>query len=164
MIRLNQPPVEGITGLSGYFPTDPESHQDWNNDDGQRGRTCHGIRFREGQWPEQAPFLPFQGKNRNERQGDDQQADKQRRPYFHGSIGDDLPAGGVIYLLARMLMVPLFQPFMRVFNHDDGRIHHRPDGNRDPPQRHNIGVQALEVHDNKGDAQAKRQRNNRHQC
>ncbi len=60
-------------------------------------------------------------------------------------------------------MIPLFQPFMRVFNHHDGSIHHRPDGNGDPAQRHNVGVQPLEMHDDKGNTQAKRQRNNRHQ-
>ena len=39
-----------------------------------------------------------------------------------------------------VLMIPLFQPFMRVFNHHDGGIHHRPHGNGDPAQGHNIGV------------------------
>ncbi len=51
-------------------------------------------------------------------------------------------------------MIPLFQPFMRVFNHHDGGIHHRPHGNGDPTQGHNIGVQPLEMHDDKGNTQA----------
>ena len=60
-------------------------------------------------------------------------------------------------------MVPLLKPFMRVFDHDDGGIHHRSDGYCNPSQRHNVGIQPLEVHNNEGDTQAKWQRNNRHQ-
>jgi hypothetical protein len=37
-----------------------------------------------------------------------------------------------------------------------------PTANRYPSQRHDIGVQSPEVHDDKGDTQAKWQRNNRH--
>ena len=43
----------------------------------------------------------------------------------------------------------LFQPFMCIFDHDDSGIDHRPDGNRNAAQRHNIGIQSPEVHDNK---------------
>ena len=60
-------------------------------------------------------------------------------------------------------MLPLFQPFMRILDHDDSGIDHRPDGNRNATQRHNIGIQPLEVHDNKSNTQPQRQRNNRHQ-
>ena len=52
---------------------------------------------------------------------------------------------------------------MRVLNHHDGGIHHRADGDGNASQRHNIGVQPLEMHDDKGNTQAKRQRDNRHQ-
>ncbi|CZU30534.1 Uncharacterised protein [Enterobacter cloacae] len=62
-----------------------------------------------------------------------------------------------------MLVIPLFEPFVRVFNHDDGGIHHRADGNGNASQRHNVGVQSLEMHDDKGNTQAKRQRDNRDQ-
>ena len=60
-------------------------------------------------------------------------------------------------------MIPLFQPFVRVFNHHNGRIHHRTDGNGNAPQRHDVGVQSLKMHHNKGNTQAERQRDNRHQ-
>ena len=56
-------------------------------------------------------------------------------------------------------MIPLLEPFMRIFNHHNGGIHHCAHGDGDPTQRHNIGVQPLEVHDDKGNAQAERQRN-----
>ncbi len=51
-------------------------------------------------------------------------------------------------------MIPLLKPFMRVFNHHDGGIHHRSHGNGDPAQGHNIGVQPLEMHDDKSNTQA----------
>ena len=163
MIRFDQHPVQGVTCLGRNFPPDPESHQNRNDDDGQCGRSRHGVRFRECQRAKQTTFLPFQGKDRNKGQGDDQQANEQRGSHFHGGVGNHLPAGGVVNLLTRMLMIPLLKPFVRIFNHHNGGIHHRTDGNRYPSQRHDIGVQSLEVHDDKGDTQAKRQRDNRHQ-
>ena len=163
MIRFDQHPVQGVTCLGRNFPPDPESHQNRNDDDGQCGRSRHGVRFRECQRAKQTTFLPFQGKDRNKGQGDDQQANEQRGSHFHGGVGNHLPAGGVVNLLTRMLMIPLLKPFVRIFNHHNGGIHHRTDGNRYPSQRHDIGVQSLEVHDDKGDTQAKWQRNNRHQ-
>ena len=60
-------------------------------------------------------------------------------------------------------MPPLFQPLMGVFNHHDGGVDHRPDGNGNAPQRHDIGVQPLEMHHDERDTQPQRQGNNRHQ-
>ncbi|SAC85348.1 Uncharacterised protein [Enterobacter cloacae] len=163
MIGVNQQSVQRVTGLGGDFTPDPESHQNGDHDDGQRGRARHGVSFREGQWTKQPPFLSLEGKDGNERQGDDQQADKQGWPHFNGGISDHLPTGGVVNLFPRMLVIPLFQPFMRIFNHHDGGIHHCADGNGNTSERHNIGVQPLEMHDDEGNTQAKRQRDNRHQ-
>ena len=163
MVGFNQQPVQWVTGLSGNLTPDPEPHQDGDNDDGQRGRPRHGVRFGEGQRTKQPPFLPLKSKDGNEGQGDNQQADKQRGANLDRGVGDHLPARGVINLLSRMLVIPLFEPFVRVFNHDDGGIHHRPDGNGNASQRHNVGVQPLEMHDDKGNTQAKRQRDNRDQ-
>lgn len=91
----------------------------------------------------QTDDLPaLRGKDRNKGQGDDQQANEQRGSHFHGGVGNHLPAGGVVNLLTRMLMIPLLKPFVRIFNHHNGGIHHRTDGNRYPSQRHDIGVQS----------------------
>ncbi len=93
--------------------------------------------------PNRRPSCPSEGKDRNKGQGDDQQANEQRGSHFHGGVGNHLPAGGVVNLLTRMLMIPLLKPFVRIFNHHNGGIHHRTDGNRYPSQRHDIGVQSL---------------------
>ncbi|CZZ45855.1 Uncharacterised protein [Enterobacter roggenkampii] len=66
MIGVNQQPVQRVTGLGGDFTPDPESHQNGDHDDGQRGRPCHGVRFGEGQRTKQPPFLPLKGKDGNE--------------------------------------------------------------------------------------------------
>ncbi len=46
-----------------------------------------------------------------------------------------------------VLVVPGFDVLVRVFNHHHGRIHHCTDRNCDPAKRHDVGVDALVVHD-----------------
>ena len=53
---------------------------------------------------------------------------------------------------------------MCVFNHHDRTIHHRTDRNGDATQGHDVGIQPLVTHDDKGHQDAERQRNNRHEC
>ena len=163
MISTNQKAIERVTAFWRNFATDPVTHQDRDHYDRQQRRTRHRIRFGERQRAKQTPFLPFQGEDRDKRQRDNQQTDKQRRTHFNRRIGDHLPARFIIQRGVRMLVLPLFQPFMRILDHDDSGIDHRPDGNRNAAQRHNIGVQSLKVHDNKSNTQPQRQRNNRHQ-
>ncbi|VEC04155.1 Uncharacterised protein [Klebsiella pneumoniae] len=62
----------------------------------------------------------------------------------------------LLELLSRVLMLPLLQPLMGVLNHHDGGIDHRPHRNGDPTQRHDVGVEPLEMHHDKGEAQAER--------
>ena len=52
---------------------------------------------------------------------------------------------------------------MGVLNHHDGGIDHRSHRNGDPAQRHDVGVEPLEMHHDKGEAQAERQGDNRYQ-
>ena len=67
MIGVNQQSVQRVTVLCGDFSADPEAHQDGDNDDGEHGRPRHGVRFREGQWTKQSPFLSLKGKDGNKR-------------------------------------------------------------------------------------------------
>ena len=63
----------------------------------------------------------------------------------------------------RVRVLPGFDALVRVLDHDDCRIHHRADRDRDAAERHDVGVDALIVHDDEGDQYADRQRNDRDQ-
>ena len=52
---------------------------------------------------------------------------------------------------------------VHVFHHHNGRVHHGADGNGDPPQRHDIGVNTHAIHNNKGNQNTHRQRENNDQ-
>ena len=163
MVNADQKAVERITGFRRDLAADPEAHQDRDHHDRQQRRARHRPGFGKGEGAKQLPLLPFEGKNRDKRQGDNQQADKQRRADLHRGIGDNFPARVVGHFLPRVVVLPLFQPLMGVFDHHDGGVNHRPYGNGDTAQRHDIGVQPLKMHDDKGDTEPKRQRDNRHQ-
>ncbi len=46
---------------------------------------------------------------------------------------------------------------MHVLDHYNRRIHHCADGDRDSPQRHDIGVDALQLHDDERHENADRE-------
>lgn len=98
MVERNQKTVERVARLRRDLTFDQKAHQDRDHHDSQCRRARHSVGFSEGQWAKQSPFLPFKGEDGNERQRNDQQADKQRRPDFYGSISDLFPARGVIHL------------------------------------------------------------------
>ena len=163
MIQGYQHAVQRIARLCRDPAFDPEPHQDRDHHDRQRRSPAHGVGFGKRQRAKQPPLLPFEGKDRDKRQGDDQQADKQRRPDFDRRVGNLFPARGVIHLHVGMRFLPVLQPLVGVFDHHDRRVHHRPNRNRNTAERHDIGIQPLEVHDDKGNAQPQRQRDNGHQ-
>ena len=45
--------------------------------------------------------------------------------------------------------IPL-QMFVGIFNHDDGSVDHCSDGNGNSTQTHDVGIDSLKVHDDKG--------------
>ena len=55
-------------------------------------------------------------------------------------------------------MAPMLQVFVGVFNHDHGGIDHGANGNGNTAQRHDVGVNALVAHDDKGGQNAQGQR------
>ena len=67
------------------------------------------------------------------------------RPHRH-----DAPA-----VLVRQWL--LLDVLVHVFDHHDRRIDHRADGDRDTAQRHDVGVDALQLHDDERDEHAERQ-------
>jgi len=63
-----------------------------------------------------------------------------------------------------MLVLEVFELLVGVLDHHHGGVHHRSDGNGDPAQRHDVGVDALRLHHDKRDEDAQWQRENGHQC
>ena len=98
----------------------------------------------------------LQGKHRQKAHGNDEQTEEQRRAHFHGGAGHYLPTVFVSDFLALQVLV-------HIFNQHDRPIDHGANGNCDTTQRHDVGVQALQVHYDKRSEDANRQGDNRHQ-
>ena len=62
-----------------------------------------------------------------------------------------------------MLMGPALQLLVGVLDHHHGRVDHGPDGDGDAAQRHDVGVDALALHDQEGGQHPQRQGEDRHQ-
>jgi hypothetical protein len=61
----------------------------------------------------------------------------------------------------RMLAMPVLELLVSVLDHDDRGVDHRADRDRDAAERHDVGVDALVVHDDEGREHAERQRDDR---
>ncbi|MNS70677.1 hypothetical protein D3C72_1040240 [compost metagenome] len=59
--------------------------------------------------------------------------------------------------------MPVFQLLVRVLDHHDRGIDHGANGNGNAAQRHDVGIDALVAHHQKGGQHAQRQRHDRHQ-
>ena len=73
-------------------------------------------------------------------------------------IADDAPLSVALKLLVRVRVLPRFDVLVRVFDHDHRGIDHRADGNRDASEGHDVGVDALVVHDDERHQHPERQR------
>jgi hypothetical protein len=73
-----------------------------------------------------------------ERDGDDEQAEEQRRSHFGGRLDQDRDA--------RFARLGTFQMLVRVLDHDDGGIDHGADRNGDAAEAHDVGAEAEQLH------------------
>ena len=67
-----------------------------------------------------------------------------------------------IQLLPWVGRVPSLYLLVGVLDHHHGGIDHSADGDGNPAQGHDVGVDALVAHDDEGNQHAHRQRNDRH--
>ncbi len=137
LIDPNEKTVHRIFGFRRDFAADQQRHQHRHQRHAQQRGEEHRKCLGEGQRLEQPPFLRFQRKHRNETHRDDQQRKEQRPADALGGGDDDFNALGV-GRLAAVFLAEMFQEFVRVLDHDDGRIHHRADGDGDAAQRHDV--------------------------
>ena len=68
-----------------------------------------------------------------------------------------------LQFFAGMRVMPGLDVLVRVFDHHHRRIDHGADGDGDAAQRHDVGVDALVMHDDEGDQDAQRQRDDGHE-
>ncbi|MNF41891.1 hypothetical protein D3C84_229290 [compost metagenome] len=163
LVDADQPAVQRVARLIGNPPANPVAHQHRHQGHRQPRGGGHGIGLGEGQRAEQPAFLGLQGEHRNERQGDDQQAEEQRRADFHRRIGNHPPVLGAFELLAGMRLAPGLDLLVRVLDHHHRGVDHGADGDGDTAERHDVGVDALLLHDGEGDQHADRQGHYGHQ-
>ena len=142
LVNFNQEPIDGVFSFGNDFPAHEIAHEYRHNGEREQGGGSHGIGFRVGQRFKQAPFLGLQGKYRKERHRDDEQRVKERRTHFFGGIDDNLP---VIFLP----FIPL-DMLVGILNHYNGGIHHGANGDGNAAQGHDVGVDSLVIHHQKG--------------
>ena len=132
-----------------------QRHQRRHQRHRQQRRCCHGEGLGVGERLEHASFLRLQCENRQERHRDDEEAEEQRRSDLDCCLDQHFAAG----LVGRRTL----QVLMGVFNHDDGGVDHRSDGDRDAAKAHDVGAQTEEIHAQVSDEDAKWQSDNRDQ-
>jgi len=66
--------------------------------------------------------------------------------------------------VAAVPFAKVLQILVRVLDHNDGRVHHRADGDRDAAQRHDVRGQAEPIHRHEGKDDRNRQRDDGHQA
>ncbi len=105
---------------------------------------------------EHPPLLSLQREHRQEADGDDQQGEEDGGPHFYARLGDDAPAVLVGERLPLHVLVD-------VLDHHDGTIHHGADGDGDAAEGHDVGVDPLQVHHDKGGQDGDGQGDDHHQ-
>ena len=88
----DQEPVERVPVLGNDAAAHEQHHQRRHQRHRQQRRRRHGEGLGVGERLEQPPFLRFQREDRQERHGDDEQAEEQRRPDLDGRLDQDLDA------------------------------------------------------------------------
>ena len=155
MIETDEQTVDGIGVLGLDIAADEPAHEHRHQGDGEDRRRRHGVGLGEGQGLEEAAGLFLEGEDRQKGDRDHQQGVEEGGPDLHGRVGDDVP-------------MPLFAPvalemLVGVLDHDDGGVDHGADGDGDPAQAHDVGVDPLTVHDDKGHEDGDGQGDNGHQ-
>ena len=159
-VRLNQEAIDGIPIFRKNSPPNPIPHKNWNNGDGEDCRRCHRVRLGKCERTEEPPLLIFQREHGDKRHRDHEEGIEQCRSDFLGRILNDRPM--VPPLIGRFQRLML-NVLMGVFDHDDGGIHHRTNGDGYATQRHDIRINPLSLHDNEGNEYGSGKREDRHE-
>ena len=151
----DQEAVDRILVLRNDLAADEDHHQRRHQRDRQQRGGRHRERLGERQRAEQPPLLRFQREDRHERHRDDQQAEEQRRSHLGRRLDQDVDA--------RLSGLRPFEVLVGVLDHDDGRIDHGADRDRDAAEAHDVGAEAEQLHGAECHQDADRQHQDRHQ-
>ena len=140
-VEPDQEAVHRVLLLRHDLAANEQHHQHWHQGHRQQRRTGHRKGLGVGQRREQAALLRLEREHGQEGHRDDQQREEQRRPDLLARVehGVSAFAGAVIGLQALQVLVG-------VFDHHDGRVDHRANGDRDAAQAHDVGVHAQQAH------------------
>ena len=155
MVDRDEQAVQRVALLRQDAAADEVAHQHRRQGDGEERRRRHGVRLGERQRLEQPSFLRLQREHRDEAHGDDEQRVEQRRADLDRRVADDLPV--------RLAVLVALDVLVDVLDHDDDRVDHRADGDGDAAEAHDVGADALHVHDDERQEHRHRQRQDRHQ-
>ncbi len=155
--RVDDRPIDTDQGTIDRIPVlfhdpaaDEVAHQHRHERHRQPGRRRHGVGLGKRERREESSLLRLEREHGQKAERDDQQREEQRRSDFGGRLRNDPPAVVVIQRLFLDVLV-------HVFDHDDRGIDHGANRDSDPSQRHDVGVNALDLHDGKCGEDADRQ-------
>ena len=155
-VKPDQRPVDRIARLGKDAAAHEQLHQHRHQRDRQQRGAAHGEGLGQRERLEQPPFLSLEREHRQERHGDDGEAEEQRGPDLKRGIGEDLRAG----CSGR----GPFQMLVGVFDHHDRGVDHGAERNRDAAEAHDVGAEAQRMQQPHGDQHADRQHQDRDQC
>ena len=154
-VEPDQNPVDRVLVLRDDPAPDEDHHRRRHQSHRQEGGRRHREGLGVGERPEQATLLPLQREDRQEGDGDHEQAEEQRRPDLACRLDDDLDA--------RLARGAAFEMLVRVLDHDDGGVDHGADRDGDAAQAHDVGAQPQRLHRRERDQDADGQHDDRDQ-
>ncbi len=158
----DQESVDRVFLLRRDFPPDEHQHQDRHQGHAEKGGKPHGKGLGEGERLEEPALLRGQGEDRHKAHRDHQEREKQRPAHAARGCYDDLDTLRPIGLTA-VVLPEVVELLVRVLDHDDRGVHHGPDRDCDPPQRHDVRGQAQGTHGNEREEDRDRESDDRDQ-
>src|SRR4029077_13334599 len=130
LIGPDQKSVYRVFLFGRDFPANEQCHQHRHERDAEKRREEHRERFCEGERPEEPAFLRGQREDWDKAYGDYEQREEKRASHTL-CAGDDYLDTFDVVRLALMCLPKVLKLLMRVLDHDDCRIDHGADGDRD---------------------------------
>ena len=136
-VRPDQKTIHRVFGFRRDLAADEQQHQHRHERDAEKRGEEHREGLGEGERLEQSAFLRLEREDRNEAHRDDEQREKERAADLLAAAMITSARSRVVRLAA-VLLAEMLERLVRVLDHDDGRIDHRADRDRDAAERHDV--------------------------